>query len=402
MCTAIPPFHPSPRSLKEEALKDVLDDSEDDRTSVTPTAPTGVHREGEACSGNRKSDGPSTPVTAPSKPTAPEATSWSNGSSSPRQDSRQQRDDRTQGLSCYVGILPPDLLLQCAEFLGDTQSLCRVREVSLGWLVALDDREAGRRLWRPVFYRLRASGSIHAATDATGQRRRQLKVYDLTTASPNTSRGAASALRDGAVVSTPSPAKALAAGSSVEKRSWLVRELSQGSTPVSEAGSLAGTVPRRASACLVCGLIQRQGYTGRDCEMCASSLMLVQGRESSDTPRVAYTRVKLSGSAGKMSSSASPASIPLLTSSSPSRRISSASGDVSIARGGNDGREDGGAGGVVGDGIDRDEEKMGSACNVDWHFLVKRLAEEKRVTAGWGSLRHGWVWLQGELQVSEL
>ena len=55
-----------------------------------------------------------------------------------------------------------------------------------------------------------------------------------------------------------------------------------------------------------------------------------------------------------------------------------------------------------GPGVEGGEQGAGGGRDVDWHFLVKKVAEEKRIAAGWGSLRHGWLWLQRELQVRSL
>ena len=277
--------------------------------------------------------------------------------------------------ACFVSMLPPDLLLQCVEFLGDSRSLCRAREVSRGWLLALDDREAGLRLWRPMFYRLRASGTIHAATNARGQRRLVPKQYDLGTL-PTTGLGACSSPPgDGSGVSTAGATQGGAGRPS---------------------GRRTDALPRRSSSCLVCGLIQREGYTGNDCEMCASSLVVVDHRESpAAPPRVAYTRVQLSGSCG---TSASPTSLPPRLSEVNASRTSGAPAPDSVVT-----REKSsgvlprnGEGAWSGEGQD---EGTDMEIDVDWHFLVKRMAEEKRIAAGWGSLHQGWVWLQGALQV---
>ncbi|CAN0522151.1 unnamed protein product, partial [Ectocarpus sp. 8 AP-2014] len=280
------------RDRREEALKDVLEDSSDSENDdhnprrETPAPHTTTPVEDE------------TPVSA--------AAASETTSAAPADDNTDRpktpRQHPGSGGGCVINILPPDLLLQCAEYLGDARSLCRVREVCLGWLLALDDREAGSRLWRPLFYRLRASGSIHKATDTTGQQNRQLKVYDLGTTPPN--RGSsASAFGNGltAGVSTPSPSQetrlssggppALAAGKG---------------TPWSSGSGSAAAAAVVASSCVVCGLIQRDGYSGKDCEMCASALVLVRGRESPATPRLAYTRVNLSGGGGSSSSFSSP------------------------------------------------------------------------------------------------
>lgn len=210
----------------------------------------------------------------------------------------------------------------------------------------------------------------------------------------------------------------------------------------STVGSAASTAsPRRSGACLVCGLIQRKGYTGKDCEMCASSLMLAMTANSSgesslstSTPRVAYTRVNLSGSSNISSSGGGSSGTVVLTSStsstSPTYPISTAAltpsfyyssslkslgpsghavcpysspldknmkcGGVSSAGGG---VSCGTKSTVAGNSVDCEKEIGGSDGVVDWHFLVKRLAEEKRIAAGWGSLHHGWLWLQRALQV---
>lgn len=299
---------------------------------------------------------------------------------------------------CFVNIFPPDLLLQCAEFLGDVTTLCRVREVSMAWLFTLDGRESGWRLWRPVFYRLRANGSIHAATDNKGQQRRQLKVYDLGTPTSASSTGRCPAsVGSGAGVHmvTPSPVtrgSSLSPGRGLKDRTS--RELR--SPPGSEAGTVGGSPgPRRSSACLVCGLIQRAGFTGKDCEMCASSLMVLPGAPA--TPRVAYTRVNLSESAGEnvvLTSS----SMVVGSASKVSARCTSAAGSAAHLPVAGVSAGPGGCGNG-GDGDGENMGKDGDVDNVDWHFLVKRLAEEKRIASGWGPLRHGWVWLQNALQV---
>lgn len=363
-----------------------------------------------------------------SQPTAQATATWTDTTSGRSPDhelengSKQHQHEQRRHKSgiCSIGTLPPDLLLQCSEFLGDLRSLCRVREVSRGWLVSLDDREAGQRLWRPVFHRLRADGSIHVATDSRGQQRRQLKVYDLGSAvsTPSTSAGSN---RDGAGMLTPSPARRSSLGGMSTGRS--AGEVENAETATGTIAS-TGVTPRRSSACLVCGLLQREGYSGRDCEMCASSLLPIQNAGVSSpalvgTPRLAYTRVNLTGSGGLVSP-ASPAlsvggtasSVPIVGRFSDTSRtgptVSAAppsvrpdkkknislrdggdSGNMSLAKGGirREGEGEGGA------------EEAGDLRNVDWHFLVKRLTEEKRTAQGWGSLHHGWVWLQRALQV---
>lgn len=390
---------PETRSLKEEALKDVLEDSSDSENDdhhprrETPTSHTTTPVEDE------------TPVSAAS---ASETTSAAPADDYTGRAKTLRQHPGSDG-GCVISILPPDLLLQCAEYLGDARSLCRVREVCLGWLLTLDDREAGSRLWRPLFYRLRASGSIHKATDATGQQNRRLKVYDLGTTPPN--RGSsASAFGNGltAGVSTPSPSQktrlssggppALAAG--------------KGTPWSSGSGSAAAAVV--ASSCVVCGLIQRDGYSGKDCEMCASALVLLRGRESPATPRLAYTRVNLSGGGGSSSSFSSPTTMRrqqhpgcLVTgagsSPSPDLRQKGRVGGITpagaTADGAREAERSGGSGSSSGGAQGLEEEFGGGVRSVDWHFLVKRLAEEKRIASGWGSLQHGWVWLQRELQV---
>lgn len=337
--------------------------------------------------------------------------------------------------ACFIGMLPPDLLLQCSEYLGDTRTLCRVREVSLGWLVVLDDREAGQRLWRPLFYRLRASGSIHAGTDATGQQHRKLKVYDLGPPTPTTltSSGNTDGAAAGGVASSTAVAIAgSSAASPVQHRldggaspgnvhAWSARNPGMGSPAASMGGSATtGSSFRRSSVCAVCGLIQRDGYTGKECEMCASSLVLVtNSRDSPATPRVAYMRVNLTGAATVVGATPTPPSLSAIlrgapTAPSPSQSTPSASVSTpsffdassyrgvgsagSVSTGGTALR---GGGGKLSSGLGCEDQGVvgGGVRDVDWHFLVKRLAEEKRIAAGWGSLRHGWVWLQRELQV---
>lgn len=358
----------------------------------------------------------------------------------------------------------------------------------MGWVVALDDRDAGRRLWRPLFYRLRASGSIHKATDATGQQHRQLKVYDLGAAHTMTasalsrpSRGsaatvavaAASALGNASttgIISTPSPSQqggrssslpgrppssssagkkspsSCSGGGQSGPRSSTETSSGSASKPSYAASTTSTSRLREASACVVCGLIQREGYSGRDCEMCASALVVVRGGGSpaapaaaaAATPRLAYTRVNLSGAGGSLpycSSSSSSSST-----FSPSRyqhqrkpvaastcNLSPSAGSLpqkkhdygssSSGRAATDGTTGGNAGtyqspsppaaGIGGSDVsgglhDREERELGEgARSVDWHFLVKRLAEEKRIASGWGSLHHGWVWLQRSLQVRD-
>lgn len=424
-----------PRSLKEEAMKDVLEDSdsEGEDGSHPPTTPydaDGATDTSVIGAVNRSQVPPPTAgERASSPPVTQEADSRSTSTTpAPKLDStlvtgeqqQQQREQQQRGCVCFIRTLPPDLLLQCAEFLGSTRTLCRLREVSFGWLVSLDGREAGRRLWRPVFYRLRASGSIHASTDARGQQRRQLKVYDLGVASPTTS-DTSSALESGAgVATTPSPAQRSVMGvSAAGKR---CREAGAGAgtgagTATASgvggsarcAGAGGGGTGRRASACLVCGLIQREGYGGEDCEMCASYLVLVQGRDSPATPRVAYTRVNISERAGGSSSffsssSSSTGAIPAeQVAASPSPNVSSTC-RASPARQGRMYCGDAGGGGsglrwTAGSDAGADEGNEAGGSDVDWHFLVKRLAEEKRIATGWGSLQHGWLWLQRALQV---
>lgn len=291
---------------------------------------------------------------------------------------------------CFISVLPPDLLLQCAEFLDDTRTLCRVCEVSHGWLVTLDGLEAGRRLWRPVFYRLRANGDIHAATDSRGQPRRQLKVYDLgSSAGQSCADSPGFAEAQGASL-MPSVARTPVLPSLASRaRQSEIEGLhsASGGTPGSDVASATGT-PRRSSACSVCGLIQREGYIGRDCEMCASSLVLTPSRASLNIPRVAYTRVNLSESAASATKSARIAPMDIPGSVDKSGRGTSTANIVGGIRktNGSDGGRD-------------DEEETDDESDIDWHFLVKRLAEEKRIVSGWGTLHYGWVWLQGALQV---
>lgn len=426
-CTSLIRFPPAPlslralvRSLKEEAFKDLLEDSgdsdgdDDDLKSHTP-ATTAEHA--------APTDAAAAAAATPTAEAAPAPSVETSGSVS-----SAPGPDRSSPGRCVIGILPPDLLLQCAEYLGDTRSLCRVREVCHGWVVTLDDREAGQRLWRPLFYRLRASGSIHQATDVTGQQHRQLKVYDLGTTTTATAPAtatpphnrigvSAAALGKGPAkggwgsMSTPSPLQQRPATLSVEYSS--------------SAGKGPGSSSAQPSACVVCGLIQREGYSGRDCEMCASSLVLVQSRESPvrapapATPRLAYTRVNLSGGGfGALPSKVPPLSSPSQHQRKQQGKPTSGSGfghsslnggsieqngytvsesaGAGAARGGVAG---GASGGVQGRREEEEKELGGSARSIDWHFLVKRLAEEKRISGGWGSLHHGWVWLQRALQV---
>lgn len=462
------------RSLKEEALKDVLEDSdsEDDSCSTATAATSGTHPAERG--GGPADQGLGNPTTQANQPPEPEPKPkptaqteddhprWGNRSSesSSQGGSRQQANDpRVEG-ACFIHILPPDLLLQCSEYLGDTRTLCRVREVSLGWLVTLDDREAGHRLWRPLFYRLRASGSIHAGTDATGQQHRKLKVYDLGPPASTTTM-TLSATIDGAVASGAAEAAVTAADAAVamevavgapagspaqhrlggnvpaaspgNRNAWPAGNPGMGLPPALLVGrgptvtSATGHNSRRSSsACAVCGLIQREGYAGKDCEMCASPLVLVQSaRDSPAAPaRVAYTRVNLTGSVAAATSRATPpppsptpatllgsaASSPSPTTpgasvSTPGFRGSSASNSycsVGNARRVSSGgpASEGGGGRVSGGlGLEDRGQGAGGGRDVDWHFLVKKVAEEKRIAAGWGSLRHGWVWLQRELQV---
>lgn len=413
-------------------MKDVLEDSdsEDEHGSHAPTTTTPCDTDGPADTAalSVAEKCPHESCLTPGKrglpsPATQEAASCSsNTTPASKQDStlptgeqQQQQRERERKHGCYIKTLPPDLLLQCAEFLGSTRALCRLREVSFGWLVALDGREAGRRLWRPVFYRLRANGSIHAGTDARGQQRRKLKVYDLGVASPASSdRGPA--LEGGGGVATPNPAQQTSTiGVSSAWKGGREAGLGVGTSASGGGGGSArcagGDGGRRSSACLVCGLIQREGYVGKDCEMCASSLALVQGsRDSPATPRVAYTRVNISGRAGGGSSSSlssTGGATPVVKHEavSPSQNVSSAS-RASSAR--HDRKHYCGDGGGDGSGLRRragsdagtdDEEDEAGGSDVDWHFLVKRLAEEKRIAAGWGSLQHGWLWLQRALQV---
>lgn len=392
-------------SLKEEALKDVLEDSDSENelglAQSSSTAPDTIGRQSpistsvstfsEDLSTSRHANIVTAATAAATTATKPVSEAQIIVGHSTASEQRRT----PQG--CYVNILPPDLLLQCAEFLGDVLTLSRVREVSLGWLVALDRREGGRRLWRPVFYRLRASGSIHATTDTNGQQRRSLKVYDLFGASSGATKASTATTVTSSREGTPSPSRAAQRWSSVggefaRQNSRLSVGAETGGNPASEAGSGQGSSPplRRSSACLVCGLIQRQGYTGSDCEMCSSSLMLLPSSVSPTTPRVPYTRVNLTESAdvkqrptgkSKLHSLASAPEIPTATVNA---------------------RWGGGGSNVHGStyrGDVEDVEDMGEGGDVDWHFLVKKLAEEKRIASGWGSLHHGWVWLQHALEV---
>ncbi|CAM9891586.1 unnamed protein product, partial [Choristocarpus tenellus] len=255
-----------------------------------------------------------------------------------------------QSRHCSITKLPPDLFLQCVYFVGTPQPLCRLREVSWAWLVMLDDQEASECLWRPVFEQLTASGAIHG--DAALGRQQRLKVYDLPiSASPsatgtptsgrvgegstghlsgrgNEGRGSSSstaginlARHNLLGIITPSQ-NGRGSGGSIVNSGRTPSSLPQ--TPGSKshergsslrypgsAGSGSDIGPRlqtpqhcKSSACLVCGLLQREGYLGTDCEMCASSLLEVDrsmsvpsgGGTAVATPRLAYTRVNLSGS----------------------------------------------------------------------------------------------------------
>lgn len=380
--------------MKEDALKDVLEDSDSDGEGCVADHPHAQDKLG------------TTQPTASSA--ASQYTDTSDNPASPRKEAAPavstNKSDRDEGngegnqdsliLRCFVEILPPDLLLQCAEFLGDVTTLSRLREVSMGWLIALDGQEAGRRLWRPVFYRLRANGSIHAATDSKGEQHPKLKVYDLGTLTPKT-RGAASCstpanggfsadaetLTSSSATVGPSPV-----GRSLKSEAPLGRGSASGSETRAAPTSVNGSPNlRRSSACLVCGLIQRAGFTGRDCEMCASSLMVLAGAPA--TPRVAYTKVNLSGgSGGGSAASATSGSAPSSTSEGSAISKAGVAGVCTGKGGCSTGEED--------------TEENGDGDDVDWHFLVKRLAEEKRIASRWGSLHHGWVWLQKAIQVS--
>ena len=439
------------RSLKEEAFRDLLEDSGDSdvdggggggggeanshpRAKLTPAEHTlGTEAAAAAAAYSAAA------AAAPTTPTAESAVG--NGGSLSTAAPGPYRSSAGNG-ECVIGTLPPDLLLQCAEYLGDTRSLCRVREVCHGWVVTLDDREAGQRLWRPLFYRLRASGSIHRATDATGQQHRQLKVYDLGTTTASAA-AAATPPNHRSGVGSAAIGRGPATGVSGSRSGSTSSPLQQGpATPSggyssSSAGKSPGP-PAQPSACVVCGLIQREGYSGRDCEMCASSLVLVQSGDSPAapapaTPRLAYTRVNLSGGG----SGPSPSKVPPFSSSSQRQRqqqqqqqqhqhqqqgmprsgsgsgpsplvggtankneSESAGAGAARGRGAGGGGGSGGGGSVRGCGEEEQEELGESARSIDWHFLVKRLAEEKRISGGWGSLHHGWVWLQRALQVS--
>lgn len=388
-------------------MEDSSGDSDDDASIHSPAATPAGH-----ASPTEAGTAVTTTTAAAAAPPPVDSSSVSSGPHPERSSSRSR--------ACVIGVLPPDLLLQCAEYLGDARSLCRVREVCLSWVVTLDDREAGQRLWRPLFYRLRASGSIHKATDTTGQQHRQLKVYDLgTTATaaavatpPNNRSAALTAAATG--VSTPSP-NPNPGGASFSARK----------SPGPSA---------QASACMVCGLIQREAYSGRECEMCASPLVLVQNREAPApaTPRLAYTRVNLSGGGiAPAPSKLPPFSSPSQQQQQQQRKPGAGSGsgpsalvgrspgysrggdttdrdDHTVSESAGAGAGAGAArGGAVGSssgahGREEREQEQGlgeGARSIDWHFLVKRLAEEKRIAGAWGSLHHGWVWLQRALQV---
>ncbi|CAM9912843.1 unnamed protein product, partial [Hapterophycus canaliculatus] len=433
------------KSLKEEAFKDVLEDSSDDGDNDDNGGIDGNQARGKQSAisaPHQTSTATLTPAAAAAKSSstiAPSSSSRDNdtqaAAAAAAAEGQHQKTHchSSSGNACVINILPPDLLLQCAEYLGDARSLCRVREVCFAWTVSLDDREAGRRLWRPLFYRLRASGSIDRATDTTGQQNRKLKVYDLggaTTATPAPNRRASSdaaasvrASPAGLAASAPSPSQQRQRSSSLSSSSAAAAAAAAAGRGFSalakgSSGSIGNAVTGAvSSSCVVCGLIQREGYSGRDCEMCASALTSSQGRQSPATPRLAYTRVNLSGGAARDSSSAySCSSMPHRQHQRPEQRASVAGARPSPSvlhrqtheRASDDGVDaDGAAGGTPGASTrvgtsstqDREEGGPGSAAsNVDWHFLVKRLAEEKRIASGWGSLHHGWLWLQRALQ----
>lgn len=382
--------------MKEDALKDVLEDSDSDGEGCTAHDPDAMDEPGMtqptvSSTTSQYPDASDSPA-SPRVEAAPAVSTNKSGESKGKGKGNQD----SVPLQCFVETLPPDLLLQCAEFLGDVTTLSRLREVSMGWLIALDGQEAGRRLWRPVFYRLRASGSIHAATDSKGEQHPKLKVYDLGTLTPNT-RGAASCSTPAngrssadAGILTPSSATVgpSPVGQSLNTEASLERVNASGSETGAAHASVSGNPNlRRSSACLVCGLIQRAGFTGGDCEMCASSLMVLPGAPA--TPRVAYTKVNLSGGSGDGSSASA------ISGSAPS--------STSVGAGVSGTSKVGVAGVSVGEGScstgEEGTEEDGGGDDVDWHFLVKRLAEEKRIASRWGSLRHGWIWLQKAIQV---
>lgn len=388
------------RSQKEEALEDVLGESESEEEGSTPASRSALQSTEDPVTLSEPNDGGNIHRTAGADAAVSDSTeacveTAKETACLPEEASRAEPGrDR-----CFVSTLPPDLLLQCAEFLGDCSSLCRVREVSLRWLGTLDGLEAGRRLWRPVFYRLRASGAIHAATDCRGQRRRHLKVYDLGSSGSSQGIGTRVGTPAPGVDSTPKGRQGTAGSTSTKLACGAQAELGSpahaASSGADDSGSAGGT-PCRSRACSVCGLIQRQGYMGRDCEMCASPLLIVSSRGSHPgTPRLPYKRVNLSessvedskaersGSASSPSAGGSCATKLARTPGSDEKMAGAASTFDSAGNGEKSEWEDGG-----------DAEG-----DVDWHLVVKRLAEEKRISAGWGTLHHGWVWLQRALQV---
>lgn len=315
--------------MKEEALRDLLGDSDAEDEHISSAKQGAVETPKCAIIHNDRTQG----IGHSSHDSTAEISATACG----RAHTTAACDEKQTTAACFVSILPPDLLMQCMEFLGDSISLCCVRAVSLGWLLVLDDRNAGRRLWRPLLYRLQANGSIHAATNARGQRRRELKLYNLGILGND---------------SNMSPPITTGAPSSTQ----------------TDGGSIS---------CSVCGLIQREGYGGNDCEMCASSLAPSLAPSPAPPPRVAYTRLQLSQVSPR------PTSLPDDTPITPDAAVRDANsnglprthGDVKL-------------------GSDGEEED-----DVDWHFFVKRLTVEKRVVASWGSLQQGWVWLQGALLV---
>lgn len=333
------------RSMKEEALKDLLEDSDVEDEHISNA------KQGEAEAETSQYTTIHKDRTQGIRQSSHRSMTETSATASGRPHTTAAHFEKQATAACFISLLPPDLLMQCMEFLGDSISLCCVRAVSLGWLLVLDDKNAGRRLWRPLFYRLQADGSIHAATNTRGQRRRELKLYNL-----------------GPLGNDSNMHPSVATGSNATP-----------SSTQTDAGP--------PLSCSVCGLIQRGGYSGNDCEMCASSLAPSLESSSAAPPRVAYTRLQLSQVSPR------PTPLPVRLSKDDTASISPVTPDDTVRDGNSNGlpRKHGDVT-LGGDG----EEDI----DVDWHFLVKSLAVEKRVGASWGSLHQGWVWLQGALQVS--
>ncbi|CAM9403233.1 unnamed protein product, partial [Discosporangium mesarthrocarpum] len=393
------------RSLKEESLRDVLDDSDDDDENCN------VKDNKKSPTSTTVGTSENTTPTALTAGAAAEAVQPNLHPTCPRPQGHH-KEPRELG-HCYVARFPPDLLLQCAEYLTfSPRPLCRAREVCWGWLVLFDGPGAGERLWRPVFGALSATGAISGGGGALGKGRR-LKAYNLSGGLPGSGRGGTAVgqgTRRG--ISPPlrppsatNPATTDAAGAA--------------SAADFPTGAGMATV-ERVRVCGACGLLQREGYLGSGCEMCLSSLMLTQTREEGErvTPRLAYMRVELSGPGEER---------PLTTSlSSPGGRdgrYAPAQGGACWLRSspraehGADPAAAAAAGGLgvgVGVGVGGNDREVpvdggeawgSSGCGgggrvqpLDWHFLVKRLTVEKRLAGQWGSLHRGWEWLQADLQ----